>query len=449
MARQTLAFVWQSHSQYATQYTVNGNIVYMAILGEPDKFVAEPLRDRSRPTGEVGSGPYFNAYYKPPSGVLSYYETTSGALYTDNADYDEVVFDKSWMTAANWYLRHNSKDEMYAASARFSGQPGNLNTHFYYARIEKFSIYHGFWGKYPEIDGWVREESLHTTTIESAKAIFEIWLRQQKNTASRHSRPNMIPTIGITRLRSNLPEQIPYALNERTNFEYYTAFNEIMLGRYRSLQDQAYINAAENLPQAATNSIANVLEWAGTIKDIASGHLDGFGSLKDAWLGYRYSYGTTKLDIQEYANFTQRLASLANMPTITCYGEAERWGIRCLAQFELDVDQFIPKNSLEWLKAYGFKFSAVNAWDMIPYSFVVDWFLHVGDILQAFENADMMYHLYPRNFWNTFITNYDGVKTYTRVPGEWRYAIPWLTFGGASNKTIGKRVLDSIALFIA
>lgn len=447
MARQTKFIQFAPSTQYATLFYDKDGSIGMAILEEPVDEEISPIRDRCRPTGEVGSGPYFNAYYAPENGVLSHYE--GNYRLTDNADYDEVVRDAS-MTAPNWVLRHCSKSEMWACSAWFSGQPGLINTHMYYMRITGWSIYHGFWGVYDEVDGVEAYKDLHTDSISEAKALFNAFLRECKAKPVRHWRPFMVPALSdYTYVRDFTATSIPYKLGERTCLDYYLAFDEIFVGRYRALQDQAYINAAENLPAAATNSIANVLEWASTFKNLASGKIDSIGKIKDIWLGYRYSYSTTKLDIQEYAAFTSRLAALANMPLFTIYGEAERDGIRCIAQFDLDTAQFIPDDAKSFLKAYGFKLNAVNAWDMIPYSFVVDWFLHVGDILQKFEDADMMYQLTPLNFWNTFVTRYNGVKCYFRVPGEWRYAIPWLTFGGTSNKTIGKRITDSLALFLA
>lgn len=225
-----------------------------------------------------------------------------------------------------------------------------------------------------------------------------------------------------------------------------------MEGKYRALGGQAYYNACSSLPKATTNSIANVLEGASTL---ASAFKGDFGALvpttpKDAWLFYRYQYTTSKLDVEEYVSTTKRLAALAAMPGIRSDGSAYSDGISCHCVIKADPSAMIPNSVKDWLASYGFELTWLNVWDMIPYSFVVDWFFHIGTFLEVCEQENWAYTLPIQESWTSFSTHGPGPqRTYFRVPGFFRAACPFLDYRqrGASGKTITKRILDSIALF--
>jgi hypothetical protein len=42
-----------------------------------------------------------------------------------------------------------------------------------------------------------------------------------------------------------------------------------------------------------------------------------------------------------------------------------------------------------WVKsrAFGLQLNAVNAWDMVPFSFIADWFVPIGDYLQVLDDS--------------------------------------------------------------
>lgn len=429
---------------YDTLYTLeSGESVAPIILVNGATPSSKAIRDRWRPTGEVGSGPYFNAYKAPESGVLSYLRTTSGSLYTTNADYECLGL--NGYGHPRYTRRWVNQNEIF--SFTWLGKGGyNYMVSAHYMRL----VYvppdwtPGVWNFYQVVvNSWTGK----AYDVDQALAFCDSFYEESRNRLPQDMRSCY--NVGTYTWIDNMVgySSFDYKLKERINFEENIYLQDTLIGAYRSCADNAYINAAENLPEATTNSIMNVLEIAATFASFTKGYT-GIGSLKDAWLGYRYQYGTTTLDITEYADLTFRLCELAKMPRFTVYGSASRYGITANVQFDIDVSDFIPYDAKSWLKAYGFKLSAVNVWDMIPYSFVVDWFLHVGDILQKFEDYQQMYHLKVSNAWVTFTTVYDGQKTYQRLPYRFQGSLPWMTFGGASTKTIGKRVLDTVALFL-
>lgn len=219
-------------------------------------------------------------------------------------------------------------------------------------------------------------------------------------------------------------------------------------GAYRFLASEAYFGLADSLPQTTTNSIANVLELSSTLYNISKGDFGLPKTAGDAWLSYRYVYNTSKADLEEYISLTKRLVSLATIPEITLHSAISRDGVVCRATATVPTSSVLPHDIGSWLKANGFRFNLVNAWDMVPYSFVVDWFLHVSDFLEeAVKRLDVM-ELKLSDLWYSFSTNFDGGYAYMRVPGEPLYVAPMVSYKPSSGVTIGKRLTDSIALFL-
>lgn len=222
-------------------------------------------------------------------------------------------------------------------------------------------------------------------------------------------------------------------------------------GRYNGLAGLAYNDAAANLPRSTTNSIANVLESAELVSAIIRRDFKSLApdSLRSAWLQYRYQYNTTKADIEEYAELTRRLIAVAGASRIQSSGIASDGNITAHCSIYVSADDFLPSDTKEWLEHYGFQLSASNLWDMIPYSFIADWFLHISDFLEKCENANWAYELKVKDAWTSFRTSEGNQKTFFRVPGYYHTNTPWMdyTSTGPSNKTIVKRVLDSISIF--
>jgi hypothetical protein len=209
--------------------------------------------------------------------------------------------------------------------------------------------------------------------------------------------------------------------------------------------DNAYVDAATKLPQAACNSIANVLQVADYCIDIAHGDLKGISGLSDLWLRYRYEYNTTKSDIAEYIEITKRILDLCNAPTVTAHGASSfgNYTVRC--SFDVDCSKVIPQDTADWFSKYGFDLTLYNVWDMIPYSFVVDWFVNVGGIIENLENAGNAAMLHPTNCFASITANDNHY--YLRFPYEYSYSASILADSNPSTKTTLMRVADAIALF--
>jgi hypothetical protein len=107
------------------------------------------------------------------------------------------------------------------------------------------------------------------------------------------------------------------------------------------------------------------------------------------------------------------------------------------------------------LYKYGLSPSFYVIWDSIPYSFIVDWFVPIGDILNGYDKT----HMYDRTYtisdiWYSIKYSYtDENGTYTTYarwsgdsPPEFQGYYSLENKGTTSDKVIGFRVLDLLSL---
>lgn len=218
----------------------------------------------------------------------------------------------------------------------------------------------------------------------------------------------------------------------------------------------AYYAAVDSLPGSSNNAISTVLEVASLFKSLIT--LD-FGAIpkklgdifSSSWLKYRYGYCTTKSDISEYISLNDRLLALSRADSIRCYGKYTCSDGTFACSFDVDVEDIIPSNIKEVCNLFGLKLSAYNAWDMIPYSFIVDWFIPVGEFLESLETRSEVANLHTTNCWMSYHSYYDdGTEVYLRVPGFHPLTsdFPYYNYGRVADKTICYRMTDSVALLV-
>jgi hypothetical protein len=232
------------------------------------------------------------------------------------------------------------------------------------------------------------------------------------------------------------------------------------------LTQHALMEACESFPKLNDNSISNVLEVLGFIKALVVDHrIEIPRTLQDAWLTYRYSYGTTKMDVEEAIKFVRRHAKLGGLERpISCYGTSHYTfenGVDVTCRCEMCVVPAITNTVGRLIRAlddYGLKPDFYVIWDSIPFSFMADWFLPIGDMLGVEDvNAKFLSGEYYKIKWVCYSLSYTrefgnaNVHYYTR----WRGSVPsnlnsfyWLEPPSSSSKTTVFRVLDAASIFI-
>lgn len=228
----------------------------------------------------------------------------------------------------------------------------------------------------------------------------------------------------------------------------------ILPNLYRSGFASAYVDAMNNLPEVRCNMIANVLDIASALRDIKKGNLlDGVKDLikdpRKAWLSYRYAYSTTKMDVQEVSGVITRLKHLLDAGVdFKTNGTYKRGNQLFRAVATVPLSTVLPDPSfVSKLDKAGLKLSAYNVWDMIPYSFVVDWFLGIGDLLEWAESLNEALEVKPTSVWYSCQTVTDELVIYFRISASGITGTPFYATKNASTKTLLMRLTDALALF--
>lgn len=242
-------------------------------------------------------------------------------------------------------------------------------------------------------------------------------------------------------------------------------FDVIDLGYEGSINNalsRVYTAACSSLPRTSMNNIANVLDIVSMLKNFVGGHLDlprGLRGLTDlvssGWMGYRYAYGTTKMDIEDGVTLVNRLRDIAKADEVRSNAaesftyDNTTYTVRCSVTFGSSQLQEVQSFAERW----GIALSAYNIWDMIPYSFIVDWFLDIGGLIEYYEGYNYALRLTPVECWFSIskVVKYSDSESETyfyRFPGRPPDVIPVYTSYTPGSATLIRRGLDVIAMLL-
>lgn len=404
-----------------------------------------------------GSGLYFNAY--------KHYVGTGDPQFVQETKEWNDGYAAVTNTVTSGHFEHFFKGTVPVISCYIGPITRVYNLHFGYpptAGVSLETIYRGNLiigsaSKGIDADMWLRyERGLKHGELESylQNELLEAQ-RDLDNQLSKVTKEG--PYHCVTQEKFALP-RFNFKLNEYDNFQTIRDL-ELIPNKMRMIAGNAYINACQNLPKTANNTLQNVIEVIDTIRSIKSGNLgkaatsfinsSAYEGAKSAWLMYRYQYNTTKMDFEEYKDLIFRLKDLQKLSKITIHGEFAWGGYQCHCSFDVNACDFIPHTLNEFLRASGLYFKTADIWDDIPFSFIVDWFLHLGDALTWLDTHEDAWNVRPSNVWYSWETSYDDQICYIRAPGEPIVNAPYLQCNdGSSAKVKAMRFADVISIFL-
>lgn len=237
----------------------------------------------------------------------------------------------------------------------------------------------------------------------------------------------------------------------------------------------AYVDAINKLPVVASNTLANVIEAIDALKtaassinslrkgrigaaDSVSGRLAQAGKAskvieladpRKAWLTYRYAYNTSVSDAEEYKDFVKRIVDLQTLccDTVSVNGLYCEGEIRYSFSGSIDLASLLPSDVAGKLRLLGLEPSLTNTWDLIPYSFMVDWFIDVSGFTEWLEQNSNSLEFTLTDMWYSAVVATPEYYSYWRVPGRGISLPSLMVSGNTSTKTWAMRLGDSVSIF--
>lgn len=395
-------------------------------------------RWRSRDRHQPGSSKYACTFvYALPGGITGWYYNRCLYIYTGSLS--------GYTNANNYYSFSKTPSSFQDAWAWYNGRTYSTNTYWYV---------NGWSGAYRAYARYVNFRYNYNGKVDlpTAIALAVPISDQQKQSNGRHFLPELSSTPEPKREERHMAEQI----------------DNDAVPNLDAFLNSAYVDAYTHLPQITTNNVQNLLEVFSILKRIVSAYGTGnlakgvteVGSLSDAWLGYRYAYSTTRMDIEELASYVDRVRNIAHSSSLYSRGSytySDGHGdyiIRC--SMEVPVKE--NSEALSLLERMGLALDGYNTWDLIPYSFVVDWFLHIGDFLEAARSRRYAERIRPSSIWFSITHDYANANgqhqcDYYRwqAEGSWWHRLAtmpasMLSHSAARGTTWVKRGLDAICL---
>lgn len=245
--------------------------------------------------------------------------------------------------------------------------------------------------------------------------------------------------------------------------------------------DNLIVEAADQMKYSANNldNVRQFADVADSLVRVLTGHapkkalkriLHGtsnpraFGrELKElsqsAWLTNRYVINTTKSDVEDFLDKVGSIdaPSVEGEHIIRAGDQKGCWTCHVKIRSR-DRKQNALAETHRWAMQHGFGVTPANLWDMIPFSFMVDWFIPIGETLNAID-AEFFFHsayyeilsytasrkftMDVKDSGNTF-----HVTVYTRDVSDKVPIVSSLTYEDPSSRTVRNRVIDASAIFL-
>lgn len=383
--------------------------------------------------------------------------------YVNNGTLYEFNLEGTPQGLGGKYTGHYSYDQLYAVNiVRYKGFGITKSLSRDSRALEYADQFGGSWGMPKSNEIW--RDVLQHGSLEAIYSHLCAICRNENSYEWEFSYRSSI--MGV--LEFGKPRSDPHDLNSfvfpKGQYYYWSARvadlpGNVSNGLCTAYFADAYYKAIDKLPKLKQNLLANILELVAALKSFKNGYKAIYSAKEiasSAWLSYRYAYKTTVHDLEEATGYIGRLYYLLETEArvVRSYGTHIDGGAVYNCTVECDFAALMSASLAEKLdKQYNFRLSLTNVWDMIPFSFVVDWFLGIGDILEEIDQWLDSASIPVTRIWYSYNESYFTPTGQESVYLRWAGKAPSLPYftelyssKSASSVTLLKRGLDSLAL---
>lgn len=202
----------------------------------------------------------------------------------------------------------------------------------------------------------------------------------------RYKYPNTYTAAG------NFPITTEYRVNEEEWLTALLKYTEIKYDfgelHYRAISK---IDAIDVNGLAYLSDLKKILEDIKSLISLLSGKAT-LHSISSAYIAYKYGMRLTIADTREYVDAIhciKRSGVSATDKWLSSIGSA----VSCTSTIRYKNRDGVFEDIYQFFRYLDLLVSPENLWDLIPYSFVVDWFVDIGGILSRLDQLDLITHL--------------------------------------------------------
>lgn len=226
---------------------------------------------------------------------------------------------------------------------------------------------------------------------------------------------------------------------------------------YTKAVSDAYFSAMEEIPYSQINPLtvlSDVKALAKTKVALLADRLDSLKSVAQAgssdYLQYRYGIKTTQMDLQSIKGTIDRFRALWDVPLkVEGYSTAHDGAtikVECAWSLASTRDMLHFSRVGSRIMQRGL----VDLWDIVPFSFVVDWFVDVEKYLTDISSLVVNMTWEPTDVWVTIHKDIGPCHEFARIRGDSSLASTLIGLQDyksvPGNRTIGYHLADSCAL---